>query len=203
MIRFVYFDLGKVLYDFDYRPLQDTIRNRSRLDGDQLASMIDDDTLMVRYEMGEIETGEFLHLVKQRFALEENIETILAAFNAIFTPLEANLGAALETAETLPCGILSNTSEAHYSFLRPQHPFLHHPAVQSVLSFRVRVRKPDEAIYREAMRVASVEPESILYLDDLGPNVAAARELGWRAIQVEPGMNIREVLVEYGVLPAK
>ncbi len=201
MIRFVYFDLGKVLYDFDYRPLQENIRSRSRLDAEQLTAMIDDDTLIVRYETGEFTTPEFLHLIKQRFALEEDLETIHLAWNSIFSPLPDNLNAALETAESIPCGILSNTSDSHYEFLRPQHPFLHHPSVRAVLSYRARVRKPDEAIYREAMRVAGVEPESILYLDDLVPNVATARDLGWRAVLVEPEMSIREVLVEYGVLP--
>lgn len=201
MIRFVYFDLGKVLYDFDYGPLQENIRSHSRLDADQLAAMIDDDTLIVRYEKGEFETPEFLRLIQQRFALAQDLDTIHAAWTGIFAPLEDNLSAALETAETIPCGILSNTSESHYEFLRPQHPFLHHPAVRAILSYRVRARKPDEAIYREAMRVAGVAPDEILYFDDLGPNIATARELGWRAVLVEPGMSIRDALVEYGVLP--
>jgi len=47
----------------------------------------------------------------------------------------------------------------------------------------VGLRKPDPEIYRLTCSRLGVEPGECLFLDDLEPNVAAARELGMAAVQ--------------------
>jgi FMN phosphatase YigB (HAD superfamily) len=64
--------------------------------------------------------------------------------------------------------------------------------------------KPDPEIYRALQQDAEVAPERILFFDDLPENVNAARDLGWRAVLVDPAREtapqIRTALREQGLL---
>lgn len=51
-------------------------------------------------------------------------------------------------------------------------------------STRVGLRKPDPRIYQLACRELSVEPAQAAFLDDIGANLKAARELGMATIKV-------------------
>jgi putative hydrolase of the HAD superfamily len=58
----------------------------------------------------------------------------------------------------------------------------------------VGLRKPDPRIYTLACRELGVPPERTAFLDDIGRNLKAARELGMTTIKVdEPGQALREL----------
>jgi epoxide hydrolase-like predicted phosphatase len=52
-------------------------------------------------------------------------------------------------------------------------------------SSRVGLRKPDPRIYRLACDALGVAPSETVFLDDIGRNLKAARELGMRTIKVD------------------
>jgi len=63
-----------------------------------------------------------------------------------------------------------------------------------VESSKVGVRKPDERFYTLACEIASVEPDEVVFLDDLGVNLKPARELGMTTIKVtDPDVAIKEL----------
>ena len=49
----------------------------------------------------------------------------------------------------------------------------------------VGLRKPDPRIYRLACESLAIEPSEAVFLDDIGRNLKAARELGMTTIKVE------------------
>jgi epoxide hydrolase-like predicted phosphatase len=58
----------------------------------------------------------------------------------------------------------------------------------------VGLRKPDPRIYTLACRELGVPPARTAFLDDIGRNLKAARELGMATIKVdEPGQALREL----------
>jgi putative hydrolase of the HAD superfamily len=58
----------------------------------------------------------------------------------------------------------------------------------------VGLRKPDPRIYTLACRELGVEPARTAFLDDIGRNLKAARELGMATIKVDdPGQALREL----------
>jgi putative hydrolase of the HAD superfamily len=59
----------------------------------------------------------------------------------------------------------------------------------------VGLRKPDPAIYRLAFETLDVEPERIVFLDDIGANLKAARALGVTTIKV---LDAEQALRELG-----
>ena len=55
---------------------------------------------------------------------------------------------------------------------------------QIVESSKVGVRKPEVAFYELACSTAGVEPEEVVFLDDLGINLKTARAMGMTTIKV-------------------
>lgn len=53
-----------------------------------------------------------------------------------------------------------------------------------VESSKVGVRKPDRRFYELACATAGVEPEEVVFLDDLGVNLKPARQMGMATIKV-------------------
>ena len=54
-----------------------------------------------------------------------------------------------------------------------------------VFSSRVRMMKPQPAIFHEAARRFAVAPADLLFIDDVAHNVAAARALGWQGVHFQ------------------
>ncbi|KAK6042979.1 HAD hydrolase, family IA, variant 3 [Cooperia oncophora] len=53
-----------------------------------------------------------------------------------------------------------------------------------VESCRSGMRKPEEVIYRRVCEALKVMPEECVFLDDLGPNLKPAKEMGFTTIKV-------------------
>ena len=61
-------------------------------------------------------------------------------------------------------------------------------------SSRVGVRKPERAFYEIACATAGVEPEEVVFLDDLGINLKPAAAMGMTTIKVvDPGSALAEL----------
>jgi putative hydrolase of the HAD superfamily len=64
----------------------------------------------------------------------------------------------------------------------------------------VGLRKPDPRIYRHACDAIGVAPSEAIFLDDIGRNLKAARELGMSTIKVDdPDDALRELEVLLGL----
>ena len=97
--------------------------------------------------------------------------------------------------------LLSNTNALHYDFIRKNYAFASQVR-GAVLSYKLRLRKPDPRIYRAALRAAGARPGQALLIDDLDENVEAARRVGMRAFLFKRlGPLLRE-LKALGVLDA-
>jgi putative hydrolase of the HAD superfamily len=79
-------------------------------------------------------------------------------------------------------GILSNIGDAIEAGILARFDWLqdfnHH-----TFSHRLRIAKPDLAIYRHAAEGLGEEPGNILFVDDREENILAAREAGMTAVQ--------------------
>jgi len=79
-------------------------------------------------------------------------------------------------------GILSNLGDEMELAIRAKFPWLanfHH----HTFSHRLKIAKPDPAIYAHAAEGLGVAPGEILFLDDREENIAAARNAGMQALQ--------------------
>lgn len=82
---------------------------------------------------------------------------------------------------------LSNMPEPYADHLIEAHSYFH-AFDGGVFSGRVKLAKPDPAIYAHAELVLGLEPAHTVFLDDHWPNVLAANERGWQGVHVpQPG----------------
>jgi FMN phosphatase YigB (HAD superfamily) len=98
--------------------------------------------------------------------------------------------------------LLSNVGDLHWAHLDATYGIetLVHGACAS---FQVGAIKPTPAIYRKAEAMFGLEPAATVFLDDLPPNVAAARACGWHAIHHQDARASRAALRALGVrMPA-
>lgn len=61
------------------------------------------------------------------------------------------------------------------------------------------VEKPDPEIYRRALARLNVAPAEAVFVDDMLPNVKAARVLGMGGVHFQPGVELRRVLGKLGI----
>lgn len=69
-----------------------------------------------------------------------------------------------------------------------------------VVSGRVKMAKPDPAIYAHALERFRLRAEDAVFVDDLGANVDAAREMGMAAIRFTEAGALRAELAALGLL---
>ncbi len=67
-------------------------------------------------------------------------------------------------------------------------------------SSKVGVRKPDPRFYEMACEIVNVEPQQVVFLDDLGVNLKPARAMGMQTIKVtDHGAAIKELEAILGI----
>lgn len=198
--RFIYFDLGNVILHFDHQRAARQIAALSGVDVTQVHELVFSGDLQLRYETGKISSPEFYQEFCNRTGCRVNYEELLRASSDMFEvntavlPIVAHLRAA-----GYRLGVLSNTCAAHWDFVSDgryaivQEMFDHY-----VLSFRVGHMKPDREIYRAAAETVNLEPQQILFTDDLQANVDGARDAGIDAVLFTGATALAEALRERG-----
>jgi FMN phosphatase YigB (HAD superfamily) len=187
-------DLGKVLIGIDFRPFGDKMLKLTGLGYEPLREAIMADGLSHQFETGRIAEKEFHAEICRRVGAAIPWDEFKAAWNSIFIP-EPLLSDALVSrlAQQRPLWALSNTNALHFDYIRRHFPILRH-FTGFVLSFEVGCAKPQPEIFHAALERAGVEPGGALFIDDLGPNVEAARGLGINAFQfLSPDQFVEEL----------
>lgn len=143
--------------------------------------------LVRSFDRGDVSPAEFKERVCSALGLSLSYEAFYAIFNDVFTliPENASILHRLKAAG-LKSILLSNTDPERYGFLRRTFPELQ-VFDGTVLSYEVKLLKPEPAVYLEALRRAGARPEECVFIDDMAVNIEAARALGIPAIHFVRG----------------
>ncbi|HEX4509510.1 MAG TPA: HAD-IA family hydrolase [Burkholderiaceae bacterium] len=85
-------------------------------------------------------------------------------------------------AQGRPLHFLSNMPAPFAEVLEESHDFMAH-FESGVFSARVQAVKPEPEIFERAAQTFGRPPSSLLLVDDLLPNIVAARAAGWHGVQ--------------------
>lgn len=183
--KFVFFDLGNVLVNFDHEIAVRQLAELSARPIDRVRDVLFTSGLQNRYETGLVTSLEFAAIVNRELQCETSRKDVLEAISAIFEPNESILDA-LELLRSMKVamGVLSNTCEAHWQWLkRRPWPMLGEWFETCILSYEARSMKPDEQIYRLSEQASGRRGADIFFMDDRIENVAGATKRGWVARQ--------------------
>lgn len=195
----IFFDLGKVLVDYDFGLAYNYIKDRSALASDEYDQRIRKvEELNEVYETGRIGTEDFLQSMADLLEFGGTIDSLKLAWSDIFKPIPENIEIVNRLAEVYPLAIISNTSDAHIQLLEANYSFFEQFR-ERFYSHIVGSRKPDTMIYEQARKIMGAEAENSLFIDDRIENIQAALELGWSTIHFHEAVNLRQALTKVGV----
>ena len=100
-----------------------------------------------------------------------------------------------------PMFYLSNMPASYADHLARCNPFLAQFA-DGVISARVRLIKPEPAIFELAARRFGVAPGELVFFDDVPVNVAAAQAAGWQAMLFTDAAQCERDIRQAGLWPA-
>lgn len=196
-ISHIFFDLGKVLVDFDFNIAAREVLKKSPLTPDLLnQKFYRSSGLIDEYECGRISSEDFFNRLKEEYRYAGDPEELRAIWCSVFTPLDNHILMARSLAEFYPLAIISNTSEAHISHLESTCDFF--PIFRKrIYSFQVGTMKPDYAIYQHALEEMQADQYECLFIDDREENIQAVATRGWQTIHLRPDVNLRDALRSY------
>jgi putative hydrolase of the HAD superfamily len=152
------------------------------------------DNAWAHLERGDISFDEFCRRFEAE-ALDAGAEvdarTVMGLLAGELRP--AMVEAVRRCHERLRTGLVTN------NFIMVEEEQTQHPEVMAefdvvIESSKAGLRKPDPRIYELACRELGVEPEAVVFLDDLGINLKPARAMGMTTIKVtDPDVALAEL----------
>jgi FMN phosphatase YigB (HAD superfamily) len=186
--RFVYFDLGNVILNFDHAVGVKQIAAAANISEAVAKDVVFESGLQDRYETGLVTSQQFHDEFCEASKSSVNVDELMLACSQIFTLNQPTVTVINQlVASKIPIGILSNTCEAHWRYVQDNYSDLVDRFKTFVLSYESRSMKPDAKIYSDAIGSAErfladtgepVKPSEIFFMDDRDENVAGAVAAG-------------------------
>jgi putative hydrolase of the HAD superfamily len=181
-LKFIYFDLGKVLVDFSFERMCSQMAAAAGIEPRQVQAVVTAGW-QVDYETGKLDSRTAHELFCRQTGTRPDYETLSLAFNDIFTPIDSMLPVVAQLYHAgCRLGILSNTCEGHWNYCLRRYTVLRELFSVYALSFEIGAVKPDAAVFRKAAELARCRPAEIFYADDIAGHVAGARSVGFDAV---------------------
>jgi HAD superfamily hydrolase (TIGR01509 family) len=181
----VFFDLGKVLVDFDLDRAYRAAAQKSPLSEAEIREKVISPRIY-EFEKGTISTEAFFQGLARDTEFLGGPEELRAIFDDIFTEMPNNVRVLEALRGRVRLGMISNTNASHIAFVERHFGFFHLFDCR-IYSHEVQMRKPDTEIYRHALAVMDVPAERSLFIDDLEQNVRGALDAGMHALHLPPG----------------
>ena len=193
------FDLGKVIVDFDLRPMLGILCQNSSKPAAEFESVFRNVDLLRSYETGRITTAQFHEHLCRNGGLQLDFSSFRKIWSGVFHP-EILISEDLlkELKRRYPMILVSNTNEAHIGFIAERYPVLDY-FDHKVFSFEVGSMKPDPEIFRHAIALSGKHPERLFFTDDREENIHAAQALGMQAHQFESEAGLIAALNDAGI----
>lgn len=202
MIEVIYFDLGKVIIDFDHsRAAHELLKVTPLSLGDAIA-VLSDGELVSEYETGRVTSQEHYRKVCRRLQIEVSMEEFRELWGSMFLPeplLSESFLRALKAHYRLI--LLSNTNELHFEFVTRHYPILN-VIEERLLSYQVGCMKPEARIFELAIEKAGVAPEDILFTDDRSENIEAAGRARIQVLQFKSESELKRDMLRLGMTVA-
>lgn len=182
MIKAIIFDLGNVLVDFDHTIAAKKISPFCGKSPEEIFNLFFDSELTGLFEEGKISPDEFFSRVRTMLDLKLSYNEFLPIWNEIFFLSDKN-HAVYKLIKNLRPGykiaLLSNINILHFGYLKNNFPVfdVFH---NLLLSFELKLKKPDPLIYKKALDILNALPEETFYTDDRQELVEESRCLGIR-----------------------
>jgi len=201
-VKNIVFDLGGVIIDIDFDLTILAFADMSKKSFDTVQKIVDDAALYDIYERGDVDSAEFLRLVKNALKLYSYTdEEIYEAWNSLLIDIpKSRIDMLIRLKKKYNIYALSNTNEFHVDgfneilYNNTGQKDLHSIFHKVFFSYEMKSRKPDREIYDMMIKKTKMVPSETLFIDDNLDNIEAAEKLGFQTLWIEEGDEITELL---------
>lgn len=200
MIRTVISDLGRVVLWFDNNVFLGKLADLSGKPVAGLKEAVHNDLELIRRFDGGVVTPEgFRARISEIAGVDVPYGEFYEIYNDIFTPNPPVIDVlARAKAAGYKVLLLSNTDPERFAFVRRRFPeILFFDGY--VLSYELKLLKPDPAIYLAAARHGCSEPAECVFIDDMEENVKGAVAAGLHGILYRPETDLAAELRKLGL----
>ncbi len=188
MIKTIVFDFGNVIGFFSHRLTSGRLSYLAGVTPEAMHAYLFGGGLEEDIDSGVISVADLLKKVRDKFQFRCSDESLELAFADMFWPNRdvCELIPRLKSRYRLLLG--SNTNELHTR---------HFDSL--VLSYEIRICKPDARFFEHCQRLARAEPSECLFIDDMPANIAGAQAFGWNAIQYQAYADLVQQMSSLGI----
>jgi putative hydrolase of the HAD superfamily len=182
-MKTIAFDLGKVLFDFDYDLAFRKMKKYLNATGEEILKELLYNNFAADFEKGLVSDYDFYLKFKNKFAPQLNFDKFIELWCAIFYPKHEVIGLLERLSCIYPVYLISNINEAHFRNLKHKYPQVFSLFNGLLLSFEIKAMKPEIKIYEELKKISHCDYQDIVYIDDRQDLISVARELGINCIE--------------------
>ena len=186
-VEVIFYDLGNVILPFNHYQIAEKLSRFSQMqelrDPEKIFSYLFDFQrgMINRFDVGEISPREFFQILKEDLGLSISFSQFLPIWEDIFSENVEVSQIILSQKGRWRLGLLSNTDPLHFNYVLSKFPIMR-AFDQWILSYEVGFKKPTVEIFQKAIEWASVEPQKILFIDDIEKHVEVAISLGMEGV---------------------
>ncbi|MBQ2820191.1 MAG: HAD family phosphatase [Thermoguttaceae bacterium] len=201
--EFIFFDLGKVLLEYDFSIAEKRLNALTGLDGKAVmdATLAQATPICEAIETDRMSSRELYLWVIENFGMTLAQEEFEAAHRDIFSPMTDSWEMIKDLkAAGIRMGILSNICRVHWDFCVSRFPELFQLFDVPLSSVELKARKPGREVYLRAAERAGTDPSKILFFDDRPENIEGAKNAGFDAVLFTDTRDARSALQTRGLL---
>ena len=186
-IEVILYDLGNVILPFNHYQIAEKLSRYSRKkedrDPQKIFSYLFDfqKGIINRFDAGHVSPQEFFQALKEHLGLSISFDEFIPIWNDIFVEDKEVSRIILSQKGRWRLGLLSNTDSLHFNYILSKFSIIR-AFDKWILSNEVGFKKPAVEIFQTAIAWASVEPQKILFIDDIKKHVEVAISLGIQGI---------------------
>lgn len=198
-IEAIFFDLGRVIIDFNHMPIARKLLkkavHKTAVPPDEVFDWLFAPVqgICSAFDRGEISPEDFFSRICSRYGLELTFKEFGSIWNENFKEILEVSRIIEELSSHYPLYLISNTNSLHFDYIVERFHILEHFQAY-ILSYREGLCKPDPEIYHAAVTRARTQADRSVYIDDIAEYVDAARQLGFHGIHFTSAPDLKSRL---------
>ena len=197
------FDLGRVLFDFDYNIALNRIKDRVKTSPQDIINALFYKDFGTDFEKGFISSKDFFRKFVKEFGADIDYDEFVRIWCEVFWPKDDMIDLVKRLRSAYRVYLISNINELHFNYLKENYPDVFSLFEGLVLSFKARAVKPEVRIYKELQNISGCPYGSIIYIDDRGDLIDEAKRFGLNCIKFNSFYQLVDGLKKYSIfIPA-
>jgi len=199
MMRAVISDLGRVILWFDNKIFYRKMTAHCPLSADEIREIVHRSPEFVElFDVGALTPRGFYERVTAKLGATVAYDEFMAAYVDVFSINPPAFEIMKRLKGRCRLVLVSNVDVVRFGFIRRRFPEIM-VFDDYVLSYELRVMKPDARIYRVAIEKAGARPEECVFIDDMEENIEGAAALGIPGILYRPETDLGRELGGLGL----